>query len=84
MRYFTVLVATYILAAAAVATADQYQVVEVAKAGKLIGTVRLSGDIPPARTLSVTRDKAVCGHEHHAEDLVVNPEVTVQCRRKLR
>ena len=69
------LIVALIVALASIAEAgDEYRVIQVTGAGKLIGTVRMAGDVPEPRTLTVTRDKAVCGQEQTAQDLFVNPE----------
>lgn len=51
---------------------DTYRVVEVKKGGRIAGVVKMTGDLPPAEMVEVTKDEAVCGSSHPLEDFVVD------------
>src|SRR5512144_3195999 len=54
-----------------VAPAAAYEVVAVTDGGTLSGVVRYAGAPPPPRTVTITKDRAVCGDEKTQVDVAV-------------
>lgn len=51
-----------------------YEAVEVKDGGTLKGTVKVTGNIPKDETVSVTKDKSVCGDTLPREKYIIGPE----------
>jgi len=51
-----------------------YEAVEVKDGGTLKGTVKVTGNIPKDETVSVTKDKSVCGDTLPREKYVISPD----------
>lgn len=51
-----------------------YQAIQVPEGGTIKGAIRYAGEPPPPKTIAVTKDPEVCGHEKTAADLLVSPE----------
>lgn len=54
-----------------------YTPIEVTSGGTIRGTVRFTGDVPPARSVAVTMDRAVCGDERRNRPIVTGPGGTL-------
>lgn len=51
-----------------------YLAIDVVDGGAVRGVVRLDGDVPPGRTLSITTDTGVCGSTRRVQPVVVGPD----------
>ncbi len=56
------------------ARAWAYEAIEVSNGGKIVGTVKIAGKVPPRPPHEVNKNREVCGDHLEDESLVVGPE----------
>jgi hypothetical protein len=58
--------------------ASAYQGVDVVDGGSIAGTIRFKGTVPAAKTIAVTKDPEVCGHEKTIASLLVGADQGIE------